>query len=128
MKIRPIHDRLIVHVLTGAERTAGGLYIPEVAREDIVARCEVLEVGEGKPSALDGRPVPPVVKIGDVIACARGAIAKMPYDGYPDGSVGILYERDVMGVFYDLERPTGLVSLDGGEIMAKGEAPSLLVT
>lgn len=128
MKIRPIYDRLIVHVLTGSERTAGGLYIPEVAREDIVARAEVLEVGAGKPNALDGKPQSMVVAVGDVIVCPRNAIGIMPYDGYPDGSVGIIFEREVMGIAYDLERPTGLVSVGGDEIMAKPDAGSLLVT
>ena len=47
MKIRPLHDRVIVKRLEGEEKTAGGLYIPDSAQEKPVSG-QVIAVGAGK--------------------------------------------------------------------------------
>lgn len=63
--LRPLHDRLIVKRLEESEKTAGGLFIPESAKEK-PQRGEVIAVGKGKV-AEDGSVRPLDVKAGDVV-------------------------------------------------------------
>jgi len=65
MALRPLHDRILVERLSEDEKTAGGLYIPETAKEK-PQRGKVVAVGKGKV-AEDGKIRPLDVKAGDVV-------------------------------------------------------------
>ena len=63
--IRPLQDRLIVRRLDSEEKTAGGLYIPDSAKEK-PQQGEVVAVGKGKVKE-DGTVIPMDIKKGDKI-------------------------------------------------------------
>ena len=65
MSIRPLHDRLIVERLEEDEKSAGGIIIPESAKEK-PQRGKVVAVGKGKV-AEDGTIRPMDVKAGDIV-------------------------------------------------------------
>src|SRR5215470_4532958 len=65
MKIRPIHDRVIVRRLEEERRTASGIVIPDTAAEK-PDTGEVVAVGKGKVTE-DGKVLPMSVKVGDKI-------------------------------------------------------------
>lgn len=65
MKFRPLHDRVLVRRLETDERTAGGIIIPDTAKEKPM-EGEVLAAGPGGRTD-DGRLVPMGVKAGDLI-------------------------------------------------------------
>ncbi len=65
MKLQPLADRVIVEPLEALEKSAGGIYIPETAKEK-PQEGKVLAVGKGK--ALDNGQVQPLeVKVGDIV-------------------------------------------------------------
>lgn len=64
-KLRPLHDRIIVERLTEDEKTAGGIFIPETAKEK-PQKGKVLAVGKGKVGD-DGSVRPLDLKAGDTI-------------------------------------------------------------
>lgn len=63
-KIRPLHDRVLAKRLATEEKTAGGLYIPDVAKEKPQI-AKVVAVGPGRER--DGKVVPLQVKVGDIV-------------------------------------------------------------
>jgi len=65
MALRPLHDRIIVERLAEDEKTSGGIFIPESAKEK-PQRGKVVAVGKGKLSD-DGSLRPLDVKAGDVV-------------------------------------------------------------
>ena len=69
MKVRPLHDRLIVKRLEEEEKTKGGIIIPDTAKEKPV-EGKVIAVGKGKIQQ-DGTTIPMEVKRGDRILLAR---------------------------------------------------------
>jgi chaperonin GroES len=69
MNIRPLHDRILVKRLQEQEKTAGGLYIPDTAKEKPV-EAEVIAVGSGKVLD-DGTVRKPEVKAGDKVLFAK---------------------------------------------------------
>lgn len=89
-KIRPLYDRLYVQRLEGNDRTAGGLYIPEGAKEK-GQTAKVLAVGSGKIDQT-GKVVPLQVKVGDVIFFGKYAGTDI------DEKHLVLREEDVLGV------------------------------
>lgn len=89
-KIRPLYDRLFVERIEADEKTEGGLYIPEGAKEK-GQTGKVLAIGAGR---LDnnGKNVPMTVKVGDVIYFGK-------YSGTDlDDKHLILKEDDILGV------------------------------
>ena len=65
MKIRPIGDRIVIKVIEDGEKTDGGIFIPDSAKEK-PQKGEVVAVGEGK--TLDsGEKEPVQVKVGEVV-------------------------------------------------------------
>ena len=65
MHFRPLHDRVLVRRIEAEEKTAGGIIIPDTAKEK-PQEGEVVAVGEGK--VLDNGPVrAPKVKVGDKV-------------------------------------------------------------
>ncbi|SHN48746.1 co-chaperone GroES [Desulfovibrio litoralis] len=65
MKLTPLHDRVLVKRLESEEKTAGGLYIPDTAKEK-PSKGEIIAVGPGKVSK-DGKAIPMTVKVGDKV-------------------------------------------------------------
>jgi chaperonin GroES len=93
MKIRPLHDRIIVKRLEEERTTAGGIVIPDSATEKPM-RGEVLAVGRGK--VLDNGEVRALqVKIGDKVLFGKYAGTEVKIDG---DEIVVMREEDVMGV------------------------------
>jgi chaperonin GroES len=93
MKFRPLHDRVVVRRLEGEEKTAGGIIIPETAKEKPM-EGEVIAVG---PGARDesGKIQPLDVKAGDRILFGKWSGTEVKIDGQ---DMLIMKESDIMGV------------------------------
>ena len=65
MKFRPLHDRVLIKVLDSEEKTAGGIIIPDTAKEK-PQEGVVMAVGPGAKNE-DGKIAPMDVKIGDIV-------------------------------------------------------------
>lgn len=93
VKIRPLHDRVIARREEEDERTAGGIYIPDTAKEKPVKGI-VLAVGAGKP--LDnGDTRALAVKAGDKILFGKYAGTELKLD---NEEILVLREEDILGV------------------------------
>jgi len=79
MKIRPLHDRILLKRKTEEERTAGGLYIPDSAKER-ATQATVVAVGKGRTLA-DGTIVELKVKAGDTVLFGKYAGNEIKLDG-----------------------------------------------
>ncbi|MGI9307264.1 MAG: co-chaperone GroES [Gammaproteobacteria bacterium] len=93
MKIRPLHDRLLVRRVEEDRKTAGGIVIPDNAAEK-PDQGEVLAVGKGKIKD-DGTRQTPDVKVGDRILFGKYAGTSVKVDGE---ELLVMREDDVMGV------------------------------
>ena len=93
MKFRPLHDRVLVRRVEEDERTAGGIIIPDTAKEKPM-QAEVVAVG---PGARDekGKTVPLDVKAGDQIIFGKWSGTEVTIDGE---ELLIMKESDIMGV------------------------------
>jgi len=93
MKIRPLHDRVVVQRIEEDDKTEGGLYIPDTAKEKPI-QGKVIAVGEGK--TLDnGEKRPMAVKEGDTVVFAKYAGTEVAAGGE---DVLVMREDDIMGV------------------------------
>lgn len=92
MKIKPLHDRVIVKRVSEADMTKGGLYIPESAKET-PAEGKVLAVGPGKTE--DGKVVALGVKVNDLILFSKYAGTEVKVDGE---ELLIMREEDILGI------------------------------
>jgi chaperonin GroES len=63
---KPLGDRVLVKRLEGKEKTAGGIYIPDAAKEKAQIG-EVLAVGPGAKADKEGNLIKPAVKVGDKV-------------------------------------------------------------
>jgi chaperonin GroES len=79
MKVRPLHDRLIVKRLEEEEKTKGGIIIPDTAKEKPI-EGKVIAAGEGRINK-DGKKMPMEVKTGDRILFAKYAGTEVKMDG-----------------------------------------------
>jgi chaperonin GroES len=93
MKFRPLHDRVLVRRLEGEEKTAGGIIIPDTAKEKPM-EGEVVAAGPGARSE-DGKLHPLDVKVGDRILFGKWSGTEVKIDGE---DLLIMKESDVMGV------------------------------
>jgi chaperonin GroES len=93
MKIRPLQDRILVKRLEGEAKTAGGIIIPDNAKEKPM-EGQVIAVGNGKVLD-DGKLRKPDVKVGDKILFGKYAGSEVKIDGTEHL---ILREDDVLGV------------------------------
>ena len=93
MNIRPLHDRIIVKRLQEIEKTAGGLYIPDTAKEKPV-EGKVIAVGSGK-LLEDGTVRKPEVKAGDKVLFAKYSGSEVKIDGEEHL---IMREDDILAV------------------------------
>lgn len=65
LSLQPLDDRVVVQRMDAEEKTAGGIVLPDTAKEK-PQKGKVLAVGPGKLSD-DGRRTPPEVKVGDIV-------------------------------------------------------------
>ena len=94
MKVRPLSDRLVVRRVLETEKTAGGIIIPDSAKERPF-EGEVIAVGNGK-RLDDGTVVTLDVKAGDRILFGKYSGTEIKVDGE---EVLIMREEDILGVF-----------------------------
>jgi chaperonin GroES len=93
LKVRPLDDRVVVRPMDAEEKTAGGIVLPDTAKEK-PQKGTVMAVGPGK--LLDsGRRVEVAVKKGDVVLYGKysGSDFKLEGDEYK-----ILHETDLLGI------------------------------
>lgn len=95
MKIKPLHDRILVKRLGEKEVKKGGIIIPDTAKEK-PQEGEVIAVGPGKVGD-DGKRLPMDVKVGDKILFGKysGSEVKLK-----DEEFLIMREEDVLGIFH----------------------------
>jgi len=93
MKFRPLHDRVVVRRVDAEEKTAGGIIIPDTAKEK-PQQGEVLAVGPGKRDET-GKLVPLDVKAGDQILFGKWSGTEVKVDAE---DLLIMKEDDIMGV------------------------------
>lgn len=93
MKIRPLHDRIIVKRLEEERKTASGIVIPDTAAEK-PDQGEVLAIGNGKVLD-DGKIRPLQVKVGDKVLFGKYSGQTVKVQGE---EVLVMREEDVMGV------------------------------
>ena len=97
MKFRPLHDRVVVKRIDAEEKTAGGIIIPDTAKEK-PSQGEVIAVGpgarneKGEIQALD-------VKAGDRVLFGKWSGTEVKIDGQ---DLLIMKESDIMGVLTDV--------------------------
>ena len=93
MNLKPLYDRVVVKPIEAEEVTAGGIYIPDNAKEK-PTKGEVLAVGEGKP--LDNGSVrAPKVKVGDKVIYGQYSGSAYKQDGV---EYKIIKEDDVLAI------------------------------
>ena len=93
MKIRPLHDRVVVKRLEEETRTAGGIIIPDTATEK-PQQGEVIAVGNGARGD-DNELIPLDVKPGDRVLFGKWSGTEVKIDGE---ELLIMKESDIMGV------------------------------
>jgi chaperonin GroES len=93
MKIRPLHDRVVIRRTEEERKTPGGIVIPDNAQEKPI-QGEVIAVGNGKP--LDNGQVRPMdVKVGDRVLFGKYSGSEVKIDGQ---EVLVMREEDIMAV------------------------------
>ena len=93
MKFRPLHDRVVVRRVEQEEKSAGGIIIPDTAKEKPM-EGEVVAVGPGARNEK-GELVPLEVKAGDRILFGKWSGTEVKMDGE---ELLIMKESDVMGI------------------------------
>ena len=93
MKFRPLHDRVVVRRLDAEEKTAGGIIIPDTAKEKPM-EGEVIAVGPGARNE-QGQIVALDVKAGDKILFGKWSGSEVKLDGV---DLLIMKESDILGV------------------------------
>ena len=93
MKFRPLHDRVVVKRIDAEEKSAGGIIIPDTAKEK-PSQGEVVAVG---PGARDesGKVVALDLKVGDIVLFGKWSGTEVKLDGE---DLLIMKESDIMGV------------------------------
>ena len=93
MKFRPLHDRVVVRRIESEDRTAGGIIIPDTAKEK-PQEGEIVAVGPGGRDET-GKLIPLDVKAGDRILFGKWSGTEVKIDGQ---DYLIMKESDVMGI------------------------------
>jgi chaperonin GroES len=99
MKVRPLHDRIIVQRLEEGEQVVGGIIIPDTAKEK-PQQGKVIAAGRGK-SKDDGKVIPLDVKEGDTILFGKYSGQEIKIDGE---EYLILREDEVLAVLEDAKK------------------------
>mgnify|MGYP000392021163 CR=1 FL=1 len=93
MKFRPLHDRVVVRRIDAEQKSAGGIIIPDTAKEK-PQQGEVVAVGPGGRDE-QGRLVPLDLKVGDTVLFGKWSGTEVKIDGR---ELLIMKESDILGV------------------------------
>jgi len=93
MKFRPLHDRVLIRRVESEEKTAGGIIIPDTAKEKPM-EGEVIAAGPGARGE-DGKLQPMDLKAGDRVLFGKWSGTEVKLDGE---ELIIMKESDIMGV------------------------------
>ena len=93
MSFRPLHDRVLVRRIESDGKTAGGIIIPDTAKEK-PSEGEIIAVGSGARSE-DGKITPLDVKPGDRVLFGKWSGTEVKIDGQ---DLLIMKESDIMGI------------------------------
>ena len=93
MAFRPLHDRVLVRRIEAEEKTAGGIIIPDSAKEK-PSEGEIVAVGSGT-KAEDGKVTPLDVQAGDRVLFGKWSGTEIKLDGE---DLLIMKESDIMGI------------------------------
>jgi chaperonin GroES len=96
MNFRPLHDRVVVKRIDAEEKTAGGIIIPDTAKEK-PSQGEVVAVGPGGRDET-GKLVPLDLQVGDRVLFGKWSGTEVKIDGK---ELLIMKESDIMGVLTD---------------------------
>ncbi|WP_445219650.1 co-chaperone GroES [Bradyrhizobium sp. Pa8] len=97
MQFRPLHDRVVVKRIEAEQKTAGGIIIPDTAKEK-PSQGEVIAVGPGGRDE-SGKLIPIDVQVGDRVLFGKWSGNEVKIDGQ---ELLIMKESDIMGVLTDL--------------------------
>ena len=93
VNVKPLSDRLLIQRLSEEEKTAGGIYIPDTAKEK-PQKGEVIAVGAGKTTE-DGKQIPLEVKSGDKVLFSKYSGTELKLNGQ---EYLMIREDDVLGI------------------------------
>jgi chaperonin GroES len=93
MKFRPLHDRVLVRRIEAEEKSAGGIIIPDTAKEK-PSQGEIIAVGPGGRDD-SGKLVPIDLRVGDRVLFGKWSGTEVKIDGE---ELIIMKESDIMGV------------------------------
>jgi chaperonin GroES len=93
MKFRPLHDRVVVKRIDAEDKTAGGIIIPDSAKEK-PSQGEIVAVGPGGRDEA-GKLIPIDLKVGDRVLFGKWSGTEVKIDGQ---DLLIMKESDIMGV------------------------------
>jgi chaperonin GroES len=97
VKFRPLHDRVVVKRIDAEDKTAGGIIIPDTAKEK-PSQGEVVAVGSGGRDE-SGKLIPIDIQVGDRVLFGKWSGTEVKIDGQ---ELLIMKENDIMGVLTDL--------------------------
>jgi chaperonin GroES len=97
VKFRPLHDRVVVKRIDAEDKTAGGIIIPDTAKEK-PSQGEVVAVGSGGRDE-SGKLIPIDIQVGDRVLFGKWSGSEVKIDGQ---ELLIMKESDIMGVLTDL--------------------------
>jgi len=98
MKFRPLHDRVVVKRIDAKEKTAGGIIIPDPAKEK-PSQGEIIAVGPGGRDE-SGKLVPLDVQVGNRILFGKWSGTEVKIDGV---EYLIMKESDIMGILEETQ-------------------------
>lgn len=93
MKIKPLHDRVLVRRIEEETKTAGGIIIPDTAKEK-PTRGEIIATGQGGRDE-NGKLVPLAVKEGDIVLFTKWGGTEIKVDGE---ELLIMKESDILAI------------------------------
>lgn len=93
MKFRPLHDRVLLRRLESDNKTAGGIIIPDTAKEK-PAQAEVVAIGTGVRDE-HGKLQPLAVDVGDLVLFSKWSGSEVTLDGE---ELLVVKESDIMGI------------------------------
>lgn len=94
LNVRPLHDRILVRRMAEEDKTAGGIIIPDTAKEKPI-KGEIVATGKGRVTE-DGKTLPLEVKVGDKVLFGKYSGTELKLDGK---EFLMMREEDILGVF-----------------------------
>ncbi|HPI40872.1 MAG TPA: co-chaperone GroES [Pseudobdellovibrionaceae bacterium] len=91
--VRPLHDRILVQRVAEEEKTSGGLFIPDTAKEK-PQKGQIIATGKGRVTE-DGKVLPLEVKAGDRVLFSKYAGTELKFDG---AEYLMMREEDILGI------------------------------